>query len=68
MAYGAKIVEAHYRLDACDPLNPDYPVAFSPFEFTQYIAYIRDAEAMRGDGRKTIQPSEEPMLRYKVGA
>lgn len=68
VAYGAKIVEAHYRLDDCHPLNPDYAVAFSPAEFMQYIGYIRDAERMRGDGRKVVQPCEAAMLRYKVKA
>jgi sialic acid synthase SpsE len=67
VAYGAQVIEAHYRLDSCNPQNKDYPVSFTPAEFAQYITYIRQAEAMRGDGAKTIQPCEEPMLRYKVG-
>jgi N,N'-diacetyllegionaminate synthase len=68
VAYGATVVEAHYRLDACSPANPDYVVAFSPAEFAQYVRYVRDAEVMRGTGRKIIQPCEAPMLRYKVSA
>lgn len=65
---GAEIIETHYRLDDCDPENPDYAVAFSPAEFTQYVRNIRDAEAMMGDGIKRIQECEKPMLRYKVTA
>lgn len=68
VAAGARVIEAHYRLDDCDPKNPDYAVAFSPAEFAQYIRNIRDAELMLGDGMKRIQPCEEPMLKYKVGS
>jgi N,N'-diacetyllegionaminate synthase len=46
VACGAFMVETHFRLDDCDPANPDYAVAFSPIEFTQYIQNIRDAEVM----------------------
>ncbi len=68
VACGAMIVETHYRLDDCDPTNPDYAVAFSPTEFAQYVKNIRDAEAMMGDGVKRIQPCEQAMLKYKVTA
>lgn len=64
---GATVIETHYRLDDCDPANPDYAVAFTPAEFTQYIANIRDAEKMLGDGVKQIQPCEHEMLPYRVG-
>lgn len=81
---GAAIIEAHYRLDAqrwyhrlpfirrrvrrCDPKNPDYPVAFSPAEFTTYIENIRIAEAMMGSGVKQIQDCEREMCKYRVTA
>jgi sialic acid synthase SpsE len=65
---GAMIIETHYRLETCDPQNPDYAVAFSPAEFTQYIQNIRDAETMMGTGEKKQQPCEEPMMRYRVKA
>lgn len=68
VACGAGIVETHYRLDDCDPTNPDYAVAFTPAEFTQYIKNIRDAEVMLGDGVKRVQPCELAMLKYKVSA
>jgi N,N'-diacetyllegionaminate synthase len=65
---GAKIIEAHYRLDTCHPSNPDYAVAFTPAEFTQYIQNIRDAETMMGTGEKRIQECEKAMLPFRVTA
>jgi N,N'-diacetyllegionaminate synthase len=62
----AKVIETHYRLDTCHPSNPDYAVAFTPAEFTQYVKNIRDAEAMMGDGIKRRQPCEEWALPYRV--
>jgi len=67
VACNAEIVETHYRSYDCPVDNPDYPVAFLPAEFKQYVKYIRDAEKMLGDWTKEIQPSEAPMMRYRVG-
>jgi sialic acid synthase SpsE len=67
VACGAEIVEAHYRLDDCSPDNPDYAVAFTPAEFTQYIQNIRDAETLLGSGVKQVQECEQAMLPYRVG-
>lgn len=66
VACGASIVETHYRLDECDEHNPDYAVAFSPKEFTQYVQNIRDAEIMLGSGVKERQPCEDWALPYRV--
>lgn len=66
VALGADIVETHYRLDACDPTNPDYVVAFTPVEFAAYIQNIRDAELMLGSGVKQIQDCERAMMPYRV--
>lgn len=63
---GATIIETHYRLDDCNPDNPDYQVAFTPSEFTQYIRNIRDAELMLGTGVKQRQPCEEWAVPYRV--
>lgn len=63
---GAEIIETHFRLDNCDPENPDYAVAFTPNEFALYIQNIRTAERMMGNGIKKIQPSEEWALPYRV--
>jgi N,N'-diacetyllegionaminate synthase len=67
-ARGAEVVETHYRLDTCHPSNPDYAVAFTPAEFTQYIQNIRDAETMMGTGEKRIQECEKAMLPFRVTA
>lgn len=66
VACGAQVIETHYRLDDCDPENPDYAVAFTPAEFAHYIQNIRDAERMLGTGVKQMQPCEVPLLRYRV--
>lgn len=66
VACGAEVIETHFRLDDCDPDNPDYAVAFTPAEFRQYIQHIRDAELMLGDGEKKIQPCEAWALPYRV--
>lgn len=66
VACGAEILEVHFRLDDTDPDNPDYAVAFTPYELTEYICNVRDTEKMLGDGRKRLMPSEAPMARYRV--
>lgn len=66
VACGAKFIETHYRLDDCDPNNPDFVVAFSPAEFAQYIRNVRDAELMLGSGKKELQPCEQDMAKYRV--
>lgn len=66
VARGARFIEAHYRLDDCDPSNPDYGVAFTPAEFAEYIQNIRTAESMMGDGIKRQQRSEAWALPYRV--
>jgi len=66
VAAGASIIETHFRLDTCDPANPDYAVAFTPDEFAQYVHNIRDAEVMLGTGEKQVQACEAWALPYKV--
>jgi sialic acid synthase SpsE len=65
---GARVIEAHLRLEDTDRNNPDYAVAFSPKEFAEYVRNIRLAEALMGSSVKQVQPCEEPMLRYRVTA
>ena len=64
---GAEVVEFHLRLDETSPKNADYEVAKTPEEARQYIENIRLAEKMLGSGARAVQPSEEKMLRYRVG-
>ena len=66
VAAGAEIVELHMRLDDTDPGNADYAVSRSPAEAREYVANIRTAEVMLGDGVKCVMPCEEPMLKYRV--
>ena len=66
VSQGATVVEAHYRLDDCDPGNPDYVVAFTPSEFKRYVVNIRTAERLLGTPRILMAPSEEPMAIYRV--
>jgi N,N'-diacetyllegionaminate synthase len=63
---GAEVIETHFRLDTCDPANPDYAVAFPPAELAEYVRLIRRAEIIMGSGEKAIHESELPMLAHKV--
>lgn len=63
---GAQIIEFHIRLGDTSPTNADYEVARTREEARVYIANIRLAEVMMGDGVKRIMPSEEKMLKYRV--
>lgn len=64
---GAHVIEAHIRLNVTDPANPDYATAFSPEEFVDYVAHIREAETASTD-YVGIPEAERPMMRYRVGA
>ena len=66
VARGATIIEAHLRLDDCPPGNADYPHSMPPARFAEYVATIRLAEKIMGDGKKRVMPSEEPWTRYSV--
>lgn len=63
---GATVLETHLRLATCDPKNKDYAVAFTPVEFRTYCRNVREVEQAMGTGRTDVQPSELPMLRYRV--
>ena len=66
VAAGAQIIEFHVRLDDTDPGNADYAVSRSPKEALAYVANIRTAEAMLGDGVGCVMPAEQEYLRYRV--
>lgn len=68
VAAGARILEVHIRLNHTDPKNPDYATALGPTEFKDYVALVRKAELMLGDGIKRPQPAEQAMMRYRVKA
>jgi len=67
VAAGARIVEAHFRLDDCDHTNPDFPHSLTPADLREYVAGVRWAEKALGNGVKQCQPSEEPNKKYRVG-
>ncbi len=66
VAAGAKIVEVHFRIDGSRHGNPDYDHSLSPSQLKEYIANIRKAEIMLGDGQKKIEPCEHNMLTHRV--
>ena len=66
VAAGAGIVEKHVRLPDTPLDNPDYPHSISPVGLAEYIANIRFAESVLGDGLKKIQPCEEPWVRFQA--
>lgn len=63
---GAKVIEVHVRHFETSNHNPDFPHSLTTFGLEEYIANIRYAEAALGDGIKTIQPSEEPLVKHVV--
>lgn len=66
VARGAAIIEAHLRLDDCDPKNPDYPHSMPPTRFAEYVQTVRLAEKIMGEGPKRVMPGEERWLRFAV--
>lgn len=64
VAMGATVIEKHLRHEETPPENPDYPAAASPAEFRAYVAAIREAEMMLGDGEHRVQPGELVQYRY----
>ena len=63
---GARIIEAHLRLETTDPSNPDYPHARTPAQFKEYVSNIRAAEVMMGTSLKRCQDCEADMAQYRV--
>ena len=66
VAAGARIIEVHFRIQGADPTHPDFPHSLDEGQLGEYIARIREAEEMLGDGVKRVMPSEEPLLRFRV--
>jgi sialic acid synthase SpsE len=64
VAAGARIIEAHMRLDTTDEANPDAPHAMTPEELTDYVRRIRMTERamFRADDR-----AQDAMRPYRVG-
>jgi N,N'-diacetyllegionaminate synthase len=63
VAAGARIIEAHMKLDTTDDWNPDAPHAMTPLQLTDYVSQIRMTEdAMSSDD----DSAEELMRPYRV--
>lgn len=68
VAAGARILEAHLRLDDTSPQHPDYACALDPAAFAAYVRHVRVVETMMGDGVKRMQDCEAEMMQYRVTA
>lgn len=66
VAAGAQVIEAHLRLDATKPSNPDYPHSMGPARFAAYVEGIRMAERAMSNAAKTAL-AEAPMTQHKSG-
>ena len=64
VAAGAHAVEVHFKAPDTDPLNPDCAVAVP--DLAAYVANIRYAERMMGDGVKRATTEEAEMMKYRV--
>lgn len=63
---GARIIEAHLKLDETSLHNPDAPHAMNPRAFKEYVRHVRFAETCAGNGVKSIQPCEHDMTAFRV--
>ena len=64
VAAGARIIEAHMRLDTTDSLNPDAAHAMTPAQLTDYVQRIRMTEGAMHGRDDSAQDSMRP---YRVG-
>ena len=64
VSMGAEVIEAHIRNWRTEPANPDYLTALSPKQAYDYVANVREAEKMLGDGVKVPQQGE--LMEYRV--
>jgi N,N'-diacetyllegionaminate synthase len=62
VALGAVMIEKHFTLDRSQD-GPDHSYAVDPEGLKQMCDAVRMAEAMLGDGRKRVMPSEDPGAR-----
>lgn len=68
VAAGARVLETHMRSEQCRPENPDFAVARTPRQLTDYVRHVRFAEAALGTRQPGAHPIEAPMARFKVRA
>jgi N-acetylneuraminate synthase len=63
VALGASVIEKHFTLSNQLP-GPDHAFALLPNELKLMAVSIREAEAMRGNGLKDVQPSEQELRSF----
>jgi sialic acid synthase SpsE len=61
VACGARIVEKHFTLDKQFSSFRDHQLSADPTELHELVGRIRAAEALLGERRKDVQPSESEM-------
>ena len=66
VACGAEIIEVHFRLDETRKDNADFDHSHDPWSLGEYIAAIRKAELMLGDGVKKIEECERAIIPHRV--
>lgn len=59
VAMGARIIEKHFTLDQNYSTFRDHSLSSDPAEMADLVVRVRRVESMLGDGRKSIQASEE---------
>jgi sialic acid synthase SpsE len=64
-AAGARTFEVHTKLDTTPFVNPDYAVALSYEELTEYIQLIHEQVRYSGSCTREIQPIEKTFLQYR---
>ena len=63
---GARYIEVHYRLNETRHDCPDYNHSLGPGSLKQYIANVRLAETLMGDGKKQVMASEACLVKHRV--
>ena len=63
VALGARAVEKHFTLDNTLP-GPDHPFALEPPELKLMVTKIREAEAARGTGIKSVDAAERELAAF----
>ncbi len=63
VALGATVIEKHFTLNR-KLKGPDHAFAIEPLELKQMVSAVRDAQKVRGDGKKEVLPSEEELYLY----
>lgn len=66
VAAGARVLEAHLKLNDTDPTNPDAPHAMVPAQFARYVRWAREAEQALGSGMPGEHEAEREMAQYRV--